>query len=310
MRLVFMGTPEFAAKSLELLHASRHEIIAVVTAVDKPRGRGRKISQSAVKRIGFDLGLPVLQPANLKDPEFIHELKNFKPDLIAVVAFRILPEAVYSLPRLGSINLHASLLPQYRGAAPINWALINGESRTGVTTFKLDKKVDTGGILLQKEVEIDPEDNFGSLHDKLMVRGAELLLETIDAMEDGKLAPSRQNDNEATPAPKLTSRTGLIDWRQPAANINNLIRGLAPYPGAYSFLEQKKMTILKTAVIDSDSLAKPGIITESSANKGITIACGENSIFIEKLKPQGKNVMGSAEFVRGYHVKAGDKFGN
>jgi len=310
MRLVFMGTPEFAAKSLETLHASKHEIIAVVTAVDKPRGRGRKVSPSAVKQTAIDLDLPVIQPSNLKNPEFIDKLKRFKLDLIVVVAFRILPEAVYSLPRLGSINLHASLLPNYRGAAPINWALINGESKTGITTFKLDKKVDTGSILLQKEVEISSDDNYGSLHDKLMIQGAELLLETIDAIEDKGLETSRQIDNEATPAPKLTSRTGLIDWQQPAVKINNLIRGLAPYPGAYGFLGQKKISILKAAAIDSDSGQKPGIITESSSNKGITVACGQNSLFIEKLKPQGKNVMGSADFVRGYHVKAGDKFGN
>jgi len=310
MRLVFMGTPEFAVKSLEMLHASRHEIIAVVTAVDKPRGRGRKVLPSAVKQTANNLGLLVLQPANLKDPEFISKLKNLKSDLIVVVAFRILPEVVYSLPRLGSINLHASLLPKYRGAAPINWVLINGESKTGVTTFKLDKKVDTGGVLLQKEVDIAPEDNFGSLHDKLMIEGAELLLETIDSMEKESLEPSRQNDNEATPAPKLTSQTGLIDWQQPAANINNLIRGLAPYPGAYSFLGQKKIAILKTAVIESDGRVKPGIISESNPGSGVTVACGQNSLFIEKLKPQGKNVMESAEFVRGYHVKAGDKFGH
>jgi len=308
MRMVFMGTPEFAAKSLELLHASRHEIVAVVTAVDKPRGRGRKISPSAVKQTADDLNLPVLQPANLKQPEFITKLKSFEPDINVVVAFRILPEAVYNLPRLGSINLHASLLPKYRGAAPINWALINGETKTGVTTFRLDKKVDTGEILFQREVEIAPEDNFGSLHDKLMVRGAELLLETLDALDHGRLEPSRQNDSEASPAPKLTSRTGLINWQEPAVKLNNLIRGLAPYPGAYSFWEQKKIIILKAAVIGSDRVEKPGTITKSSSNEGITIACGHNSLFIESLKPQGKKVISSAEFVRGYHVKAGNKF--
>jgi methionyl-tRNA formyltransferase len=310
MRLVFMGTPEFAVKSLELIHASRHNVVAVVTAVDKPRGRGRKISPSAVKQTANSLNLPVLQPANLKHPEFITKLRSFEPDLNIVVAFRILPQAVYSLPRLGSINLHASFLPKYRGAAPINWALINGESRTGVTIFRLDKKVDTGEILFQREIEIAPEDNFGSLHDKLMVRGAELLLETIDALEDGRSEPIRQNDSEASPAPKLTPQTGLINWQEPAMKLNNLIRGLAPYPGAYSFWEQQKIIILKAAVISNDSGEKPGTITKSSSNEGITIACGHNSLFIESLKPQGKRAMSSAEFVRGYHVKAGNKFGN
>jgi len=308
MRLIFMGTPEFAVCSLELLHSSRHEIQAIVTSPDKPRGRGRKVSPTAVKQKALELGLPVLQPENLKDDEFIMKLKQANPDLIAVVAFRILPEVVYDLPRYGSINLHASLLPEYRGAAPINWALINGDTKTGLTTFFLNKKVDTGDILLQREIEITPDDDFGSLHDKLMTEGAELLLETIDGIEDGSLKPRPQSQTIASKAPKLTAETGLIDWNRPAEDINNLIRGLSPHPGAFTFSDSKKIIILKAEVTDKKADCVPGSVMESNPKKGFTVACGQNTLFIKSLKPQGKKIMGSAEYVRGYHVKIGSRF--
>jgi methionyl-tRNA formyltransferase len=308
MRIIFMGTPDFAVKPLELLHASKHEIIAVVTSPDKPRGRGRKISPTAVKKIALKLGLPVLQPDKLKSDKFVSELKNYNPDLIVVVAFKILPEVVFNLPHYGSINLHASLLPKYRGAAPINWALINGETKTGLTTFFLNKKIDTGDILLQREIEIIPKDDFGSLHDKMMDEGAELLLETIDGIDDGSLKPQRQKNMEATGAPKLTPETGLINWNMPAVNILNLIRGLSPYPGAYSFSDEKKIIILKAAVVNKSADDIPGTVIESSPKGGFTIASGQDALFIKELKPQGKKAMGSAEFVRGYHVQIGDRF--
>ena len=308
MRLVFMGTPEFAVCSLELLYSSKHEVLAVVTSPDKPRGRGRKVSPTAIKQKALNMGLPALQPVDLKDDEFIIELKRYNPDLIAVVAFRILPEIVYDLPRYGSINLHASLLPKYRGAAPINWALINGEIKTGLTTFFLSKKVDTGDILLKREVEIAADDDFGSLHDKMMVSGAELLLETIDGIEDGSLKPQPQSHIMATKAPKLTTETGLIDWNQPAETIRNLIRGLSPYPGAFTFSDSKKITILRADVLDKKADCSPGTVMESNPKKGFIIACGQNALFIKSLKPQGKKIMGSAEYVRGYHVKVGSRF--
>ena len=308
MRLVFMGTPQFAVESLKLLQSSKHEIRAVVTSPDKPRGRGRKVSAAAVKEQALELGLPILQPDNLKDNNFILKLKQMNPDLIAVVAFRILPEIVYNLPRLGSINLHASLLPAYRGAAPINWALINGEEKTGLTTFYLEKQVDTGDVLLQREVPITPDDDFGSLHDKMMTEGAKLLLDTVNGIEDNSLAPHPQSNQKSAKAPKLTSKTGLIDWNQPADKIRNLVRGLSPYPGAYCFWNQKKLTILKVEVAVKNADYNMGEVMESNPKKGFVIACGENALFIERLKPQGKKAMGSAEFVRGYHVKASDRF--
>jgi len=262
MRLVLMGTPEFATESLKCLNASKHDVM------DKPRGRGRKIMPSAVKETALELGLPIYQPTNFKSNEFIDQLTGCNPDLNVVVAFRILPESVYSLPRFGSINLHASLLPKYRGAAPINWALINGETKTGLTTFLLDKKVDTGDLLLQSEIEITADDNFGSLHDKLMTAGAELLLETIDGLESGRLKSRVQSQNGVSPAPKLTS------------------------------------------LAENSAEDEPGTVIESSPGKGITIACGEDALAIDQLKPQGKRLMGSAEYVRGYHVKVGDRFGD
>jgi len=310
MRLVFMGTPEFAVKSLTTLYNSPHKIAAVVTAVDKPRGRGRQVAPSAVKQKAIDLGLPILQPSNLKSPKFAEELKSYSPDLNVVVAFRILPESIFSLPRLGSINLHASLLPAYRGAAPINWAIINGETKTGVTTFLLDKQVDTGAVLMQREIEITPDDDAGSLHDKLMDKGAELLLQTIDGLEGGTLKPIKQESAQFSPAPKLTAETAKIDWALPAEKVVNLIRGLSPYPGACSYLDSNKIIFLKAQNAALEPHGKPGQIINSSPKDGITIACGTDAVQILKLKPQGKKVMSSAEFVRGYHVEIGYCFQN
>ncbi len=308
MRLIFMGTPEFAIKSLETLHRSKHDIVAVVTAPDKPRGRGRKIMPTAVKKAALEMGLPVLQPSNLKSQKFVDELKDLNPDLNVVVAFRILPEVVFKLPKYGSVNLHGSLLPKYRGAAPINWAIINGEKTTGVTTFLLDKKVDTGAILLQKSVDISAVDDAGTIHDKLMDIGAELLLKTVDGIDDGSLKPATQNDIEASPAPKLTPETGKINWSENSEKLFNLIRGLSPYPGAYGYLKSKKIIILKCDIIGADNNKRHGEIIESDQKTGITVACGEGALKIITLKPQGKTEMGSAEYVRGYHVEVGDRF--
>ncbi|MCD6162653.1 MAG: methionyl-tRNA formyltransferase [candidate division Zixibacteria bacterium] len=310
MRLVFMGTPKFAVESLKRLNSSKHEMLAVVTSPDKPRGRGRKVSPTAVKKQAIEMGLPLLQPDNLKDDKFISELKQINPDLITVAAFRILPEVVYGLPRYGSINIHASLLPAYRGAAPINWALINGEEKTGLTTFFLKKQVDTGDILLQREVAITPDDDFESLHAKMMIEGAKLLLDTVNGIEDDSLKPYPQGNQQAIKAPKLTPETGLIDWNQPAYKIRNLIRGLSPYPGAYCFWNQKKLTILEVEIIAKNTDYNTGEVIESNPKKGFVIACSEDALFITRLKPQGKKALGSAEFVRGYHVKAADRFTN
>lgn len=308
MRLVFMGSPDFAIESLELLNKSKHQILAVVTAPDKPTGRGRKVRPTPVKVTALKLGLPLLQPKNLKSEDFVENLKKLNPDLNVVVAFRILPEIVFDLPPFGSVNLHASLLPQYRGAAPINWALINGETGTGLTTFLLKKKVDTGDILLQREVEITTEDDFSSLHDKLTKEGARLLLETVDGIEKGSVVPQPQERKGATIAPKLTPETGRINWNLPAEKILNLIRGLSPVPGAYSFIDGKKTIFLKAALFDKDMNVDAGSVIDSDPKRGFIIACGQRALEILVLKPQGKRAMGSAEYVRGYHVKIGDRF--
>jgi len=235
MNIIFMGSAGFSIPSLEILYKSKHKIFALVTVPDKEKGRGQKISSSPVKEFGIKNNIPVLQPEKLKDGNFISHLKKINADLFVVVAFRILPKEVFTIPAKGSFNLHASLLPKYRGAAPIQWALINGERKTGVTTFALEEKVDTGNIYLQKEVEIDDEDNLETLHDKLSDIGAKAVLETVDMIESGNYKLKGQDNSLATPAPKITPETGKIEWAKPAKEVHNLVRGLSPTPCAYFF---------------------------------------------------------------------------
>ncbi|MCX7987518.1 MAG: methionyl-tRNA formyltransferase, partial [Bacteroidales bacterium] len=245
LRLVFMGTPEFAVPSLKILHESRHDVVAVVTAPDKPAGRGMKIQQSPVKIYALDHSLPVLQPVKLKDPDFIKHLAEYKADLFVVVAFRMLPAEVWQMPPKGTVNLHASLLPQYRGAAPINWAIINGECVTGVTTFFIEQEIDTGQIIFSEKVDIDPNETAGELHDKLMNIGAKLLLKTVDAIETGAFQPIPQNViSEIAPlkiAPKIFKDTCKINWNQSATHIHNLVRGLSPVPAAFAYLTSENL---------------------------------------------------------------------
>tara|TARA_R110002012_G_scaffold58818_1_gene152952 strand:+ start:7557 stop:8504 length:948 start_codon:yes stop_codon:yes gene_type:complete len=236
-RIVFMGTPDFAVAILDKLVKSDSNIVGVITAPDKPAGRGRKLHKSAVKVYAMEHGLKIMQPTNLKDPNFIEELKGLHPELQIVVAFRMLPKVVWDMPKLGTFNLHASLLPQYRGAAPINWAIINGEQETGVTTFFIDDKIDTGAILLQKKTNISEEDTAGTLHDKLMHLGADLVLETINKLENKEIAPSKQQENRPLKeAHKIHKETCEIDWNQDITSIYNFIRGLSPFPTAWTTL--------------------------------------------------------------------------
>ncbi len=238
-----MGTPDFAIPSLKRLIQSRHAVVGVVTIPDKPKGRGRRLSASPVKIFALEHDLKVLTPERLEDESFVDALKELSPDLIVVVAFRILPEVIFSLPPLGTINLHASLLPKYRGAAPINWAIMNGETKTGLTTFYIKKKVDTGDIILQREIEIYPEENFGQLHDRMAELGAEVLLQTVDLIEKGEAKAFRQDEALATPAPKITPEHCQIDWSREAVQIKNQIRGLAPSPGAFTQFRGKILKI-------------------------------------------------------------------
>lgn len=308
MRIIFMGSPEFAIPSLEKLAQSKHEIVGVVTVPDKPKGRGRKLSESPVKSFAREHGLSVLAPANLKDDEFVGTLRDFRPDLIVVVAFRILPEVVFSLPPLGTVNLHASLLPRYRGAAPINWAIMNGETRTGLTTFYIRKKVDTGDVIMQKEINILPEENFGELHDRMAQMGADFLLETVDLIERGEAKPTEQDHTLATAAPKITPEHCRIDWSRAAVDIKNQIRGLAPSPGAFTLYRSKILKVFKAQVIgESSSSGDFGQVVDSDENEALWVRTARGMLSLLEVQPEGKRRMGIQEFVRGYRVAPGER---
>ena len=244
LRIVYMGTPDFAVAGLQALLANNYRVVGVITAPDRPSGRGRKLQFSAVKIAALEHGIPVLQPEKLRDEEFLRDLKALKADLQVVVAFRMLPKVVWQMPSMGTFNLHASLLPQYRGAAPINWAIIHGETKTGVSTFFIDDKIDTGALLLQEECEIGPEENAGSLHDKLMTLGAELIVRTVELIASGKAEPLPQTEpTERKEAPKINKETCQINWQQPPERIRNLIRGMSPYPGAWTSIVDEKQIL-------------------------------------------------------------------
>lgn len=299
MNIVFMGTPEFAVPSLEILFNSHHNILAVVTAPDKPKGRGQKVNQSEIKKFALEKSIEIIQPENLKDPEFANYLKELSPELIVVVAFRILPKSIFKIPKYGSINLHASLLPKYRGAAPINWAIINGERETGVTTFFLQEKVDTGNIILQKNTNIAAEDTAGTLHDKLKILGAKAILETVTIVdENGEDTPViKQSSREASAAPKIFREDCEINFIKPVEEVYNFIRGLSPYPGAYTIYNGKNLKILKTVKSRWDSLKGPGrfIIKEGK----LYVSTLNEFLEITELQIEGKKKMVTAEFLNG-----------
>ncbi len=306
-RIVFMGTPEFAIPSLDILIRNHYQIPAVVTAPDKPRGRGQELSTTPIKERAIEAGIPVLQPEQLNDPGFVARLKELAPDLIVVVAFRILPREVFTVPRLAAFNLHASLLPKYRGAAPINWAVINGESETGVTTFLLEDKVDTGGIVLQRAIPIDPDDDAGAVHDKLAAVGAEVVLDTVRKIEEGKAEVTRQDNALASRAPKIFKDDCRIQWAQPAPRIHNFIRGLSPYPAAFTEHNGKILKIYRTRVVGFEGPGKPGAVLVDEEE--ITVATSEGGLLLLELQQEGRRRMMAAELLRGYGIKSGDQFG-
>jgi len=302
MRIIFFGTPDFAIPTLEKILKSSHSIEAVVTAPDKQRGRGRKITYTPVKEFAVKNNIPVFQPEKLKDKNFSDELKNIYADIYIVVAFRILPENIFTIPPFGSFNLHGSLLPKYRGAAPIQWALINGETKTGVTTFFLKEKVDTGNIILQKEINILDADNFGSLHDKMSVLGADAVLETLDLIENGKHLELKEQDNSlASPAPKITKEITKISWNKPALEIHNLVRGLSPYPGASFLYNKKNYKVFKTEIMTITNL-QPGEIYQTKEE--IIIGAEKGAVRILELQPEGRRRMKTEEFLHGYSLIA------
>ncbi len=303
MRIIFMGTPDFAVASLEALIQSGEQVVAVVTVPDKPAGRGQKIHESAVKIFAAQHNIPVLQPVKLRDEAFLNELRSFQADLQVVVAFRMLPELVWNMPKFGTINVHASLLPQYRGAAPINHAIINGEKESGVTTFLLQHEIDTGNILLSKKVAIKETDNAGDLHDKLMVAGAETLLQTIEQLKAGTLQPKPQDDLIAAAslkhAPKIFKEDCKINWDQPTAQVYNFIRGLSPYPAAFTLLNDKVLKIYRTEKELVNTPTIPGTI-ETDKKSFLKIAAKDGYIVISDLQLEGKKKMNVVDFLKGY----------
>ena len=308
MRLIFFGTPDFASRCLRRILLSKHEVAAVVTAPDRPQGRGRKLAQPDVKKLALERNLEVLQPDKLKDTDFLARLDSIDASFYSVVAFRILPEKVFSKPRDGCVNLHASLLPRYRGAAPINWALINGEMETGLTTFFIGKNVDTGDILMQQRIAIGPDETYGELYERMADSGGDLLIKTIDLIEKGRFTTIRQDHSKATPAPKIDPELGRIDWNKSALEIHNLARGLSPKPGAFSFLGGRRVIILRTSPAEIGAAGKPGAVTAANPKSGITVACGNGGLNIIEIKPESGKALSGADYVKGYRLKIGSKF--
>lgn len=310
MRIVFMGTPEFAVPSLEALLRSEDQVVGVVTQPDRPKGRGQELAAPPVKQLAERSGVPVLQPTKMKDPAFLSALQAWQPDVIAVAAFgRILPPAILSLPPKGCINVHGSLLPKYRGAAPIQWAVINGERETGITIMLMDEGMDTGAMLLQEAIPIEPDDTGGSLGAKLAQVGARLLIETLRQLKAGQLHPIVQNHSQATLAPILKKEHGLIDWKLSAAALANRVRGLAPWPGAYTFAQHHNRTERwniweARAAETAGSHGRPGTIIKVEKER-LLVATGEGALAITALQPAGGRRMTVAQYLAGHAISPG-----
>ncbi len=296
-----MGTPKFAVPSLKILLENGYEISAVVTVPDKKKGRGQNISESDVKEFAMQNKLNILQPDDLNSEIFICEVKSLNPDLFVIAAFRILPKEILSIPKFGSINLHASLLPKFRGAAPINRALIKGEKETGVTTFFLKEKVDTGNIIIQEKINIEDQDNAGTIHDKLSVLGAEVVLKTVRLIENGNITVTVQDESCASAAPKIYKKDCLINWNQESAKIHNFIRGLSPYPTAFSYLENKMVKVYMTMLTDKKSVDYPGKLLVE--NRKLFAATKDCNLEILELQTEGKNRIKAADFINGIDIK-------
>ncbi len=303
MKIIYMGTPDFAVEPLRRLVEAGKNIVAVVTMPDKPAGRGHKIQFSPVKEYALSVNLPILQPVNLKDPEFIEQLRSYQADLQIVVAFRMLPEIVWNMPPLGTFNLHASLLPQYRGAAPINWAVINGETETGITTFFLQHEIDTGNIIMQQKIDIAPDDNAGIVHDKLMYLGADLVLQTVNQIESGNVASIPQPEGELKPAPKIFKETCRINFNTTAESVRNLVRGLAPYPAAWIELADTEgnATNMKIYEVSTElcTPTHPAGTLVCDGKKVLKVAVQDGYIHLDQVQLAGKKRMPAADLMRG-----------
>lgn len=305
LNIVFMGTPEFAATILDKLIQEKYNIKAVVTAPDRPAGRGRKLNKSAVKLHALENELPILQPTNLKDEEFINTLKQYQADLFIVVAFRMLPKVVWELPALGTFNLHASLLPQYRGAAPINWAVINGEKETGVTTFFIDEKIDTGKVLLKESVKIGRNETAGELHDRLMHLGATVVVNTVELIRKGNIIPQVQEEEGLKPAPKIFKDDCLLDFSLPINDLHNFIRGMSPYPTAWFKLlhkesqQEKTLKVFRSEILNEDKNQKIELLHE---DKLLVLTTENGTLVLTEIQLEGKKRLDSTSFLLGFNV--------
>jgi methionyl-tRNA formyltransferase len=307
MRIIFMGTPEFACPTLQKLIDRNEEVVAVITQPDRPKGRGQQTLPPPVKVLAEQHGIPVLQPLKVRAPEVVEDIRRLAPDLIVVVAFgQILPKSLLDIPPLGCINVHASLLPRWRGAAPLNWCIINGDTETGVTTMMMDVGLDTGDMLLKKSTPIDPEEDTQSLHDRLSVIGAEALAETLDLLREGKLVREKQDDALTCYASMLKKEDGLIDWSKEPRAIKNLVRGMTPWPGAYSFLDGKMLKIYRVRTANGEGA--PGTVI-AAGRQGLEVACAGGSIVIDELQLEGKKRLSSSDFLAGYRIAPGTLLG-
>lgn len=304
LRIIFMGTPDFAVPTLQNLVENNYKVVAVITAPDKPAGRGLKLAQSPVKEYAVSKNIPVLQPVNLKAESFLEELRSYQANLQIIVAFRMLPETVWAMPALGTFNIHASLLPQYRGAAPINWALINGETETGVTSFFLRHQIDTGDMIMQDRIPIADEDDFGTLYEKLKHAGAALALKTVRAIGAGTVTPQPQPmSHELKEAPKIFKENCEINWHQSSTQVRNFIRGLSPYPTAWTKMDDKILKVFKAELVPAGpSTVAPGTFT-SDGKTYLHVATTNGTLNLTDLQLEGKKRMGVSEFLRGYRVK-------
>lgn len=309
MRVIFMGTPDFSVGTLEALIQAGHQVVLAVTQPDKPKGRGGKMQFPPVKETALEHGIPVFQPRKVREPENIEELKKYQADVIVVVAFgQILPREILELTPYGCINVHASLLPSYRGAAPIQWAVINGETVSGVTTMQMDEGLDTGDMLLKTEVPLEPEETGGSLHDKLAAAGASLCVRTLKALEEGTVTPKKQGESPTAYASMLKKEMGEIRWEEPAISIERLIRGLNPWPSAYTGWQDKTMKIWEAEVLEEDSGQEPGTVVRVDKD-GFLVQTGKGLLKVTALQIPGKKRMEADAFLRGYSMEPGEKLG-
>ncbi len=306
MKVVFMGTPDFAVETLKAIYEAGHEVILAVSQPDKPKGRSGKLQPTPVKEFAVEHNIPVFQPVKIRDEESVEYLRNYEADVFVVAAFgQILPKVILDMPRLGCVNVHGSLLPKYRGAAPIQWAVINGEKVSGNTTMLMGPGLDDGDMLLKSEVELAADETGGSLFDRLAIDGGKLAVKTIEALDRGEITPVPQDESEATHVGMIKKEMGLIDWNKPAEEIERLIRGLNPWPSAFTYVHGKSLKLWSAAVCDKSG--EPGTVIDVSKN-GFTVACGTGSLEIRELQLEGKKRMGAGDFLRGYSLEAGTAF--